>query len=160
MPTDEHYWQYGIVTACVCVPFFILVGSLNTTRGLHFWRHRVAMAFTVVGEFFAWLVRCGRPSGSASDVDGKNGHEGDERFGPPGSSKTTLSVQDPGYTRKRGMRNMSVGSSHSRETSEHRRPGAFSSLTAQPSHIANMIVGEVGRRRTITYSTEVSRDLP
>lgn len=46
----------------------------------------------------------------------------------------------------------------SRTTSELRRPGIERqpSPTAQPtSHIANMIAGEVERKRTVTYSPEV-----
>ena len=33
MPTNEHYYAFGITLVTVCVPFFILVGTLNTTKG-------------------------------------------------------------------------------------------------------------------------------
>ncbi|PPJ53180.1 hypothetical protein CBER1_11678 [Cercospora berteroae] len=33
MPEERQYWHFGIVTATVCVLFFILIGSLNTVRG-------------------------------------------------------------------------------------------------------------------------------
>lgn len=58
MPTERHYWMFGIVTATVCVPFFVLIGSLNTTRGMQFWRSRTAGTFTAMCMFFKWLATC------------------------------------------------------------------------------------------------------
>lgn len=58
MPTEQHYWMFGLVTATVCVPFFVLIGSLNTTRGMDFWRSRTAGTFTAVCQFFKWLATC------------------------------------------------------------------------------------------------------
>ena len=56
MPTDRHYWMFGIVTATVCVPFLILIGSLNSHRGMNFWRRRTKVAFDNIGAFFKWLA--------------------------------------------------------------------------------------------------------
>jgi hypothetical protein len=56
MPTDEQYWQFGIVTACVCVPFFILVGSLNSNRGMAFWRQKTRSALHALGNFVPWAI--------------------------------------------------------------------------------------------------------
>lgn len=60
MPTVKHYWMFAIVTTTVCVPFFILIGSLNTNKGMHFWRSRTKAALTSMGSFFSWLSRGGR----------------------------------------------------------------------------------------------------
>ena len=60
MPTDKHYWMFAIVTATVCVPFFVLIGSLNTNKGMRFWRNRTSAAFDGVGGAFSWLARCGK----------------------------------------------------------------------------------------------------
>ncbi|KAI7223907.1 hypothetical protein KC333_g217 [Hortaea werneckii] len=60
MPTAQHYNTFGIVTAVVCVPFFVLIGSLNTTRGMHFWRQKSRIALHKLAIFIAWLFGCGR----------------------------------------------------------------------------------------------------
>lgn len=38
MPTEHHFVMFGVVMVTVCLPFFILIGSLNTTSGMEFWR--------------------------------------------------------------------------------------------------------------------------
>lgn len=49
MPTEHEFNIFGIVMTTVCVPFFFLIGSLNTTQGMRFWRSRyhavIAKAF-------------------------------------------------------------------------------------------------------------------
>ena len=40
MPTEHEFNIFGIVMTTVCVPFFFLIGSLNTTQGMRFWRSR------------------------------------------------------------------------------------------------------------------------
>lgn len=57
MPARHDYRDFAIVVAVVCVPFFILIGSLNTTRGMNFWRMRTKAVFNRIGVFFAWLAR-------------------------------------------------------------------------------------------------------
>ena len=62
MPTDHQFRLFGIVMAVVCIPFFLLIGSLNTSSGMEFWRtkwHRV----------LAWMTRTPLPSLSTDEVD-------------------------------------------------------------------------------------------
>jgi hypothetical protein len=40
MPTQHQFKWFGIVMATVCIPFFLLIGSLNTTSGMEFWRSK------------------------------------------------------------------------------------------------------------------------
>lgn len=40
MPTEHSFWEFGTVLVTVCVPFFLLIGSLNTTKGYEFWKAR------------------------------------------------------------------------------------------------------------------------
>ncbi|TVY32020.1 hypothetical protein LSUB1_G008535 [Lachnellula subtilissima] len=40
MPTQHQFKWFGIVMATVCIPFFLLIGSLNTTSGMAFWRSK------------------------------------------------------------------------------------------------------------------------
>lgn len=37
MPTEPHYWMFGVTLATVCVPFFSLVGFLSTDLGYRIW---------------------------------------------------------------------------------------------------------------------------
>lgn len=47
MPTEHEFNVFGIVMTTVCVPFFFLIGSLNTTQGMRFWRSKYH-------QFLAW----------------------------------------------------------------------------------------------------------
>ncbi|KAG0647248.1 hypothetical protein D0Z07_7222 [Hyphodiscus hymeniophilus] len=50
MPVEHNFKDFGVTMATVCVPFFVLIGFLNTTAGMEFWRdkwHRL----------LAWLTR-------------------------------------------------------------------------------------------------------
>ncbi|KAI5356840.1 Putative Mg2+ transporter protein, CorA-like/Zinc transport protein ZntB [Septoria linicola] len=59
MPEERQYWHFGIVTATVCVPFFILIGSLNTVRGMTFWRKKTRNGVQHALDAVAWIR--GRP---------------------------------------------------------------------------------------------------
>lgn len=58
MPTSPQYWTFGVVLVAVCVPFFILIGSLNTNSGMIFWRNRFRHAFVYIMKLFAFLGQC------------------------------------------------------------------------------------------------------
>ncbi|KAF7189429.1 hypothetical protein HII31_09274 [Pseudocercospora fuligena] len=60
MSTEHHFWEFGIVTGTVCVPFFILIGSLNTTKGMQFWRAKTHAAITYIVSFCIWISTLGR----------------------------------------------------------------------------------------------------
>lgn len=38
MPQEGNFDDFAIVMSVVCIPFFLLIGSLNTTSGMAFWR--------------------------------------------------------------------------------------------------------------------------
>ncbi|KAM3081780.1 hypothetical protein ACMFMG_005226 [Clarireedia jacksonii] len=40
MSTEHNFGQFGITMVTVCIPFFVLIGFLNTTTGMQFWRSR------------------------------------------------------------------------------------------------------------------------
>jgi len=40
MPQEPHYWMFGITVATVCIPFFLLIGSLNSKAGYEFWKQK------------------------------------------------------------------------------------------------------------------------
>ena len=60
MPTELHLWTFGVVTATVCIPFFVLVGSLNTTRGMRWWRQKTGIGLRKVAEFLGWAIGLGK----------------------------------------------------------------------------------------------------
>jgi hypothetical protein len=39
MSTEPRFWPFGVVLASVCIPCFLLVGSMNTNAGMRFWRN-------------------------------------------------------------------------------------------------------------------------
>ena len=60
MPEKPEYWQFSIVSCTVCVPFFILIGSLNTHKGMNWWRTRTSDLIEQISIFFAWIASRGR----------------------------------------------------------------------------------------------------
>lgn len=69
MPQKHDYWMFAIVISTVCVPFFILIGSLNTTRGMRFWREQFLMIFHFAGLMVAWIGSCGRRKNVVESID-------------------------------------------------------------------------------------------
>ncbi|KAL8645428.1 MAG: hypothetical protein Q9210_006713 [Variospora velana] len=52
MNPDDSFHPFGIVTTVVCLPTYMLIGSLNTTSGVHFWRRKTKQFFSFVGRIF------------------------------------------------------------------------------------------------------------
>ena len=48
MSPEHTHWEFGIVMATVCVPFFLLIGSLNTTKGYAFWKGKSKAVYGLV----------------------------------------------------------------------------------------------------------------
>ena len=48
MPTEPHFWPFGVVLASVCLPCFLLVGSMNTNAGMEFWRNMAKNVATLL----------------------------------------------------------------------------------------------------------------
>ena len=59
MPKDPNFWMFGVVLATVCIPFFVLIGSLNTTRGMRWWREKSRVGLKKVAVFLAWMMERG-----------------------------------------------------------------------------------------------------
>ncbi|KAG4433777.1 hypothetical protein IFR05_010744 [Cadophora sp. M221] len=50
MPNKIQFKDFAITMVAVCVPFFLLIGSLNTTSGMEFWRSKWHI-------MLAWIFR-------------------------------------------------------------------------------------------------------
>jgi len=155
MPTDGHYRLFGIVTATVCVPFLILIGSLNTTGGMHFWRHQCARAFAAIGRWLAWGFRFGRQREAQNRVaeDDLDFNDGLLRM----SRSTSLpNTQDMRLRRMSTIQNGSLAKEgvevHSAEGKEPEsiHPDGLRSPTPR---LADMWFDE--RQRTLRYSPSV-----
>jgi hypothetical protein len=40
MDPTASFWRFGLTTSLVCIPFFLLIGSLNTNVGMRFWLYQ------------------------------------------------------------------------------------------------------------------------
>lgn len=40
--TDEPLWRFAAVTVAICLPCFILIGSLNSRSGMHWWQRKLS----------------------------------------------------------------------------------------------------------------------
>ena len=150
MPTERHYWTFGIVTATVCVPFFVLLGSLNTTRGMHFWRVKTVQLFQRLGMVLSWLCNGGRKQSSSSAIESS-----DDEFGVRKMSRSTSAQnnRDPRLRRWLETDNEPISKAHVeilRQDTGTARPAMIASPS---SNIAELWRSE--RKRTLSYSQDV-----
>lgn len=57
--SPSGYKHFAIVTSTVCIPFLILIGSLNTHRGMRWWRTKTKQAFTITSDVCVWVASGG-----------------------------------------------------------------------------------------------------
>jgi hypothetical protein len=57
MPSDGDFWRFGIVMATVCIPFFLLIGSMNTNRGMKFWTEQFGSFWARTTRIFTWAKK-------------------------------------------------------------------------------------------------------
>ena len=163
MPTNDGYKVFAIVTAVVCIPFFVLIGSLNTNRGMAFWRRRTKAVFRSIGSFFTWLAG-GAKSEEPALVMTKS-------FESQSSSRTDTyrlrrisSTQ--GNNTWKATRSTEIEEPTSREEELQKKmaedgpPAAMLSPgTMRPvepsSRIAEMWIGERDRRKKLRYREDV-----
>ncbi|KAL8834747.1 MAG: hypothetical protein Q9170_003624 [Blastenia crenularia] len=55
MPQNVSFHAFGVVTAVICLPTYMLIGSLNTNSGIHFWRRKTKQFFALIGRVFKRL---------------------------------------------------------------------------------------------------------
>lgn len=177
MPTDKHYWfvvsdispspdkrgdlltigcirMFGIVLGTVCVPFFVLIGSMNTNKGMHFWRSRTKLAFEKAGRFIAWMFGQGS---NGSDLVSVKSYESD-------ATGASLRRWSSNQGLRRGQDYREPVSREDAQVRDEVRPTRTRSRTLstevlhnvpddQTSAVASMWSKE--RRRRLTYSEKV-----
>ncbi|KAL9609625.1 MAG: hypothetical protein Q9167_005626 [Letrouitia subvulpina] len=63
MDQNDSFRPFGIATACICLPTYLLIGTLNTHSGLQFWKAKVKAFFSFLGQVFR---KCLSPFGYRS----------------------------------------------------------------------------------------------
>lgn len=62
MDTDQIFWKFGVTLATVCVPFFLLIGFLNTDSGYRLWMEKTK-------QLWHWLRPKPKPKDDAQDFE-------------------------------------------------------------------------------------------
>lgn len=150
MPTSPQYWTFGVVLVAVCVPFFVLIGSLNTNRGMIFWQNRFRNAFIRIMKVFSFLGRCfKRKKSNADDAEGEDDEGKDEeRNERPSREPQPTSRRSMFVRNQRSHGNQSPGGMEEGQLEYSPRVGR-----TPTSRLAEMLKGK--HRRTSTTSTEV-----
>lgn len=158
--------SFAVVTATVCIPFFVLIATLNTTRGMLFFRSKMGVLRHKIGTFFGWVGRRGTRDPEAGLVPAKSFD----------SQATGISLKRWSSTQRAAIRRQVSDEPGSRE--EMGRLGEDSTTFEGPisptmrstmtvpvergggdgggaSRIAEMMMNERERRRRLTYSEDV-----
>ena len=154
MPNKADKDPFAITTVTVCIPFLLLIGSLNTHKGMAFWRKRTKAVVDSVVEFFAWIT-----GGSKKQPELVSAKSFDSEM-----SNGSLRRWSTG---QKGVRHVETEESAAEEIRQRRLEGGLTtSVTFGPdvrpttaertSRIADMWIDErkTGRRKS-RYSEEV-----
>ncbi|KAL9093891.1 MAG: hypothetical protein Q9165_003814 [Trypethelium subeluteriae] len=160
MPEGAHFWMFGVVTATVCIPFFVLIGSLNTTRGMRFWREKTGVGCVKMGELVGWIIGKRKPRHGLNDENASDGEDGSDG---QGTTVTRSRSAQEGIA----MRLMKWGTGKSEvisETKEGERKrvdskamednGSQSQAETRPGRLVEMLRGE--KARASMLSEEIS----
>lgn len=77
MDPNASFWRFGVVMATVCVPFFLLIGSMNTSAGMRFWKDRFGSALMYLFACFTWT------SGKKDQMRKRSGSMNSDNSEPP-----------------------------------------------------------------------------
>jgi hypothetical protein len=73
MPPDADFWRFGVVMVTVCVPFFLLIGSMNTNSGMRFWREHIRAMFACLWSWLTWWRQSLRPRSLSDSISTESG---------------------------------------------------------------------------------------
>ncbi|OJD31404.1 mg2+ transporter zinc transport protein [Diplodia corticola] len=77
MSTEHTFWEFGTVLVVVCVPFFLLIGSLNTTKGYEFWKARCKEVMKTSLWFLAFMSGLAPKASRPQKTQQEEGERGD-----------------------------------------------------------------------------------
>ncbi|KAK3711839.1 hypothetical protein LTR37_009357 [Vermiconidia calcicola] len=161
MPENGHYWMFAIVSSTVCVPFFILIGSLNSRRGLQFWKRRTKAAFHSASAFCKWVARSRRNlDSSRSDTLRTNTLPLRRRSSTISNQKerkvmqADLVAEEPRSREEGQERQLENGRLSIVSTMSATLRPTFAPETTRNSRLANMWIEERDRRRRLRYSQD------
>ena len=87
-----NYTHFAIVSTTVCIPFLVLIGSLNTHRGMNWWRTKTYLVWTIASDTSLWIARGGpfarkrHSDNSASDFPRTKSFESGMSMGGSGNT--------------------------------------------------------------------------
>lgn len=93
----DSFVPFGITTLLVCLPTYMLIGSLNTTSGLQFWSQRTRNFFNRVGRLLALLPFVTRTQQPAATEPNPWGPQ------PPRGTKQRSQSASEGMAAREGM---------------------------------------------------------
>ena len=158
----DHLWMFAVVTVTVCVPFFLLIGSLNSKRGLHFWQRKTKAAWRGMTDFSTWITRKKNKDTEGDDLPTVKSFESQGRSMTLRMRRYSSMQNENDRKAARGVVvNDEVDAREERlrglETrvsiAAPRAPGLRPTFTG--GRITGMLVDERERRRRLTYSEEV-----
>ena len=78
MDPKQNFHAFGIVITIICVPTYTLIGSLNTTSGLQFWRDQTHNFFNYIAHGIAILLSVVgyKPNWTNKFLDGNDSQSG------------------------------------------------------------------------------------
>ncbi|KAK5163341.1 uncharacterized protein LTR77_010714 [Saxophila tyrrhenica] len=163
---DPDYRDFTIVTCTVCVPFFVLIGSLNSRRGLTWWKIKTQAFFAAMGVFFAWMTGREKPadppelmavksfdSQSRADTIRLRRFSSMQNRNERGVVRGETMVEEPS-SRGEGDRRVEDGLALAASVSPAVRP-SFGMGRVGTSRIAEMWGDERERKRRLTYGEDV-----
>lgn len=151
MPNKGAWHAFAYVTVAICLPFFVLIGSLNTHKGMVFWRSRTRAVFSAIGNFFNWVA--GREKKEPELISARTFDSQVSANGSFHRSRTkgvdNIESDEP-RTREQQRRSMEAGLATSITFAPGTRPP--SAPPAPQSRIAEMLMDE--RKRRLRYNSE------
>ena len=108
MPTAPHYWMFGITLATICVPSYLLIGSMNRSSGYDFWTVRTK-------ALWRWIRRAKKVD---NGDDEEESLEMDSRPASVARSRSTEQKMAKRFGRPPGGTNLRAGSYNLKKEAE------------------------------------------
>lgn len=148
MPQSPSFWQFGVVLVAVCVPFFVLIGSLNSNRGMMFWQHRVEYVYAKLVTLFGWFSRRWAKKQKDEQECEKEEDEADARS--VSTARPRLPRTDDSSFGEQDENGRQTAGRASDESPRHEGTESRAIKRASSSKLASMLKGEKKKGRAFT----------
>ncbi|RFU29241.1 hypothetical protein B7463_g7108, partial [Scytalidium lignicola] len=153
MPTEHQFLSFAIVMTTVCVPFFLLIGSLNTIRGMEFWRMKTLMVIN-------WITRKPSPKSHDDEEDDEDEAEREAWGVPKPQNRIATANRTPSHSEARAIRMAQLRQpSMSRSSTVHSETPSFQ-LSSPPPEPPVQNSGSTGTNITIQEISNIEQQAP